>query len=254
MTNVLRLYRHAAAQAARQAVRAWPLALALPVYVALILAIIYVTSSWGFVAGIAAGFGLAAVGSSYLHLLALAVAGQRITLVDIKQSFGARIWDVVSVMFAFFIINMLVSVVVGGVPKGQIIATLVTLAMAVFFNPVPELLYQSQTRSFGLLIEAARFISTRGLEWLFPNVLLGLVLLLPTGVLDGSALGARLINLTGLFSLNGLLGVVLSVPRIYLPLLLAFLHWAMIFRGLLYLGLSTGGGRQQAVREKWGRR
>jgi hypothetical protein len=57
-----------------------------------------------------------------------------------------------------------------------------------------------------------------------------------------------------LFSLNGLLGVVLSVPRIYLPLLLVFLHWAMIFRGLLYLGLSTGGGRQQAVREKWGRR
>jgi len=36
-------------------------------------------------------------------------------------------------------------------------------------QPVPELLYQSQSRSFGLLAESARFISKYGLEWLFPT-------------------------------------------------------------------------------------
>lgn len=249
------MYGRAAAGAARLAVRAWPLAVAVPAYVGLIIAVLAITASWGLLGGLAAGFGMAAVASSYLHLLALAVARRRIGGSDIRESFGARIWDVVSVMFAFWIINLLVSTVVSGIPKGPIIAALVGLAMAVFFNPVPELLYQSTTRSFSLLAEAARFISARGLEWLFPNLILGVLLLLPTGILHGGEpLGERVLSLTGLFSVGGLLQAILGVPLPFAPLLLVFVHWAMIFRGLLFQALTTGGGRQQAVRDIWGRR
>jgi hypothetical protein len=252
--NTFRLYRRAAVQAARLAVKAWPLALVLPVYAALIVTVLIITSRWGFFGGIGAAFGMAAVASSYLHLLALAVAGRRITVTDFKQSFGARIWDVVSVMFAFFIINLLVDMVVSGMPKGAIIATLVALAMAVFFNPVPELLYQGSSRSFGLLGEAARFVSAHGLEWLFPNVLLAVVLLLPTGMLSGTEMGARLLSLAGLFSVKGLTLLIVGLPRIYAPLVLIFLHWAMIFRGLLFQYLLTGIRRGQSVRDVWGSR
>jgi hypothetical protein len=252
--STLRLYGRLAVKAARQAVSAWPLGLALPVYAGLIVAVLIITSSWGFLGGIAAAFGMAAVASSYLHLLALAVGGRRIGMGDIKESFGARLWDVVSVMFAFAIINFLVTAVMGSVPKGPIIVVLIGLAMAVFFNPVPELLYQSSTRSFGLLAEAARFISARGLEWLFPNVILGVLLLLPTGLLQAPELGARLLGLQALFSMTGLTRVIVGMPLAFAPLLLIFLHWAMIFRGLLFHALSTSSGRQQTVRDVWGGR
>ncbi len=249
------MYGRAAADGGRQALRAWPLAVALPAYIGLIVAVLILTAQLGFVGGIAAGFGLAAVASSYLHLLALAVAGRRIGGSDIKESFGARIWDVASVMFAFWIINLLVSTFVTGIPKGPIIAVLIGLAMAILFNPVPEFLYQSTTRSFTLLVESARFISTRGLEWLFPNLLLGLVLLLPTGFLQGNApMGERVLSLTALFSFKGLLQVILGVPLPLAPLLLIFLHWAMIFRGLLFQALTSSAGRQQSVRDVWGKR
>ncbi|HVR64197.1 MAG TPA: hypothetical protein VMU50_19995 [Polyangia bacterium] len=254
MMNVFRMYARTAAEAARLAVRAWPLALALPAYGGLLIAVLLLTSSLGVVGGIAAGFGMAAIGSSYLHLLALAVSDRRIGGSDIKESFGARIWDVVSVMFAFWIINLLVGALVSTAPKGPIIAVLIGLAMAVFFNPVPELLYQSATRSFALLIEAARFISARGLEWLFPNLILGVVLLLPTGVLGaGVPMGERVLRLTELFSIAGLLKTILG-SLVFAPLLLVFLHWAMIFRGLLFRALTSGGGRPQAVRDIWGSR
>ena len=256
MINLFRMYARSAAEAGRLAVRAWPLALALPAYVGLVIAVLLVTSSLGSLRGIAVGFGLAPIASSYLHLLALAVTSRRIGGGDIKESFGARFWDVLSVMFAFWIINLLVGVLLGGTPRGPIIAVLIALAMAVFFNPVPELLYQSGARWFGLLIEAARFISARGLEWLFPNLVIGLLFLLPTGVLRaGVPMGERVLRLTALSSIGGLLVTILAVPVVFAPLLLVFGHWAMIFRGLLYRALTTaGGGRPQAVRDIWGRR
>lgn len=255
MINVFRMYGRAAREAGRLALRSWPLALALPIYAALIIAVLLVTQPFGLAGGFAAGLGIAAVASSYLHLLSLAVTNRRIGGSDIKESFGARFWDVVSVTFAFWIISLVVEAMVGGNPKGPIIVALISLAMTVFFNPVPELLYQSGTRSFALLGEAARFISARGLEWLFPNLLLALVLLSPAGVLDpGLPIGARVLMLSGMFSIAGMLKTVLGLPLASAPLLLIFLHWAMIFRGLLFHALTTGGGRQQQVRDVWGRR
>ena len=255
MIDVFRIYGRAAAEGARQAVRAWPLAVALPAYLGLVIAVLSLALAMGRLGFIAILIGTAAIGSSYLHLLALAVAGRRIGGSDIKESFGARFWDVVSVMFAFWIINLLVGLLLSGNPKGPLIAVLVGLATTVFFNPVPELLYQSTARSFGLLAEAARFISARGLEWLFPNLLLAVVLLLPTGILRaGMPMGERVLSLTGLFSVGGLLQVAFAVPLIFVPLLVIFVHWAMIFRGLLFRALTTGSGRQQAVRDVWGRR
>jgi hypothetical protein len=253
--GTIKLYGRVAAQAARQALRAWLLVLGLPVYAALMLLVLVLTSGRGLVGSIFAGLGIAVIASSYLHLLALAVGSQRITFAAVKESFGARFWDVISVMFAFFIINFLAEPLLTGTPKGPIIAVLVSLAMAVFFNPVPELLYQSQTRSFGLLAEAARFISKHGLEWLFPNVILAVIVLAPSGVLQGPELGARLVGLQRLFSLTGLTGTILSLPPQFAPVILILLHWAMIFRGLLFAELSSGlGNRQQRVRDVWGPR
>src|SRR5260370_3114911 len=84
------MYGRAAADGGRQALRAWPLAVALPAYIGLIVAVLILTAQLGFVGGIAAGFGLAAVASSYLHLLALAVGGPRDGRPATKVSLRAR--------------------------------------------------------------------------------------------------------------------------------------------------------------------
>src|SRR5258708_4908716 len=244
-----------AADGGRQALRAWPLAVALPAYIGLIVAVLILTAQLGFVGGIAAGFGLAAVASSYLHLLALGGGGRGIGGGGNKGKIWGPLLGGGEGVFALLVIYLLVRKFVLPDSQRAIIAVLIGLAMAILFNPVPEFLYQSTTRSFTLLVESARFISTRGLEWLFPNLLLGLVLLLPTGFLQGNApMGERVLSLTALFSFKGLLQVILGVPLPLAPLLLIFLHWAMIFRGLLFRALTSSAGRQQSVRDVWGKR
>jgi len=140
--------------------------------------------------------------------------------------------------------------------KAPIIVALCGLAMAVFFNPVPELLYQGSTRSFQLLYESARFVSRHGLEWLIPNIVFALALLAPLGLLRGPA-GLVVLNVSTLLSPdnNGMgLYDVFSRAPLYLQLpMLVFVHFIMVFRGLLFAGLTGGGSRQRAFRGAWKR-
>ena len=53
--------------------------------------------------------------------------------------------------------------------------------MAFFFNAVPELLYQGNSRSFALLIASGRFMVANPVVWLLPNIVFAALLLLPTG-------------------------------------------------------------------------
>jgi hypothetical protein len=44
------------------------------------------------------------------------------------------------------------------------------------------------------------------------------------------------------------------VPLWMLPLMLLFIHWAMVFRGMLFHELSSGiSARQRAIRDAWRR-
>lgn len=201
-------------------------------------------------AGILGGFVIGAVGaaclSSYLHLLAAAVAGRPLRLRDLQESFGARFWDVISVMFAFWLIDfVLVRVAQGSGDKATIIIALAHLAMAVFFNPTLELLYQSQVRSFGVLSESAAFISRSGLEWLIPNIAFALLALAATGSLQGSPPGAIVLNVAVLlFPVAGGTGSS-AVTALFsnqswpvMLLLLLLIHWVMVFRGVLFAALN----------------
>jgi hypothetical protein len=251
---MLRLYGRSALQALKQALRAWPVAFSLLLYAVLMQVVSVLAAPLGMVGGFLIGFAGAACISSYLHLLAQAVAGRKVTLVDLKESFRSRFWDVVSVLFAFWIIDFGVGALVGGMgPKGALVKAMIGLTMAVFFNPVPELLYLGSSRSFSLLADAARFISAHGPEWLVPNLLIAAALLAPTGLLNGPEMGARVLQLQSVFSIEGMATVIASIPRWLAPIMLLFVHWAMVFRGLLFGAINSGGARRQAVRDVWGR-
>lgn len=254
----MRLYGENAALAVRRGLAAWPVMFSLVLYAGIFLVTGQLAGPLGRAGGFLLGLVLAACFSSYIHLISQVVAGAKVKFTDLRQSFGARFWDVVSVLFAFWIIDLVLTQVIAPAAgdKGPIVIALVGLAMAVFFNPVPELLYQGSTRSFALLMAAGRFISKHGLEWLLPNVLFALALLAPLGMLHGPV-GLVVLNVSALLSPNndgmGLYALFARAPLyLQIPMLL-FVHFVMVFRGLLFAALTRGGLRRNDLRGAWKR-
>jgi hypothetical protein len=238
---MLKLYARLAGKAIRLALRGWPAAAVLPLYAALLQIGGGLLAPMGMVGGLLLGVLLAFLASSYLNLLSLAVAGRKIGFGDFRESFLAHFGDVISVMFATWVIQLAVSVVARSFgDRGTIIFVLVDLTMVVFFNPIPEMIYLGggRTRSFGLLMEAGRFITAHWPEWLAPSILMAAVLLAPTGLIQHGPLAMRLLAFQSLFSLDGLTATLNRIPLLLKPFMLIFLSWAMVFRGLLFTELS----------------
>jgi len=245
---MLKLYARLAGRSVRLAVRGWPAGVALLFYATVLQLARGALAQLGIAGGFLLGFVVAFLISSYLHLLSLAVSDRRIRLLDVRESFGARFWDVVSVLFALWVIQLLVELVTSGAgDRGRIVVVLVGLTMVVFFNAVPELIYlaRGQVRSFALLMESGRFISAHWPEWLGPTALIAAVLLAPFGLIQHGTAAERLLNLQSLFSLDGLVLVILAMPLWLKPIMMLFLTWAMVFRGLLFAALASGTARKR---------
>jgi hypothetical protein len=241
---MLSLYRQVTVEAGRRAVAAWPAALAFPVYAIILFAAAIAFGPLGIIGGLLIGLVIAACWSSYLELVSQAVAGTKIRLRwdDFKRTFLARFGTVISVMFAFWIISYLTTPLTKG-PSGPAVAGVLGFAMAFFFNAVPELLYQGQSRSFSLLLESGRFMFRFPVVWLLPNVLFAAVGLWAAGLLQQISHPAEGLILFGrMFSSGGLLEIFAGIPRWSLPLALVALHYVMIFRGILFRELVSGGG------------
>ncbi len=251
---MLSLFREVTLLSARRAARAWPVALSFFVYAAIMLAAANLLAPLGMIGGLVLGLVLAACWSSYLELASQAVAGSKIRLGwhEFRRTFVARLWDVVSVMFAFWIISLLMGPALRG-PNGERVAAIFGLAVAFFFNAVPELLYQGHSRSFALLVESGRFMIANPVVWLLPNVVFASLLLLPTGRLAVERPAELLLVFGGTFSSPlGLAAMVTAWPTWTWPLILFGLHYAMVFRGILFQKLSSGTGnaRLRAFRAK----
>ncbi|MEO8177873.1 MAG: hypothetical protein ABI895_03475 [Deltaproteobacteria bacterium] len=249
---MLRLYVQVAAETGRRALKSWPALLVLPAYPILLYVARLLTASVGFLGSILFSFVVAACWSSYLELISQAVTSSRFRLdwSEIKRSFVAHLWDVVSVLFVFWIIGMLTAPLLT-TSRGPAISAIIGFAIAFFFNAVPELLYQGNSRSFALLADSSRFITEHPVVWLLPNVLLAALLLGATGAFDVTHPVEVLIAFGSIFSSPmGIIAVLMSFPLWAIPLVLVVLHTAMIFRGVLFRELASGGAsaRMRAFR------
>jgi hypothetical protein len=247
---MLLLLRDVTVLAARRAVRAWPVALSFFVYAAILLGAAAALSPFGMIGGLVLGLVVAACWSSYLELASQAVAGSKIrpSWSEFRRTFGARFWDVVSVMFAFWIISLLLGPALRG-PNGERVAAVFGLAVAFFFNAVPELLYQGHSRSFALLIDSGRFMVANPVVWLLPNLVFASLLLLPTGRLAVEHPAELLLVFGSTFSSPlGLAGMIAAWPMWSWPLILFGLHYAMVFRGILFQKLSSGSDNNARLR------
>jgi len=241
---MLQLYRKVAVAAARNAVRAWPVALSLIAYGVILFGASLVARSMGILGGFLLALVAAACWSSYLELISQAVAGSPIRLRwdDFKSTFGARFGDVISVMFAFFVIGFLTRPLGSG-PNGAATTAILGIAMAFFFNAVPELLYQGNTRSFALLLASARFMLAHPVVWLLPNIVFAAGVMAAGGGLHFAKPAEVLIAFGNTFSSPlGVIGLCAGLPWWALPLALFGLHYAMIFRGILFRELVGGSG------------
>ena len=106
---MLALYRRVVVLAGRRAAAGWPAALSLVVYALILGAAGIVAAPLGMLGGFLLGIVAAACWSSYLELISQVVEAGRIRLswAEFRRTFAVRLWDVISVMFAFWVIALL---------------------------------------------------------------------------------------------------------------------------------------------------
>jgi hypothetical protein len=101
------------------------------------------------------------------------------------------------------------------------------------------------------------FVMVNPVAWFLPNIIFGLSLLAATGVLSFSGPppppAVVLMQLSQFASLSGVLGLLGSVPLWAVPLLVVFIHFVMVFRGLLFQELTSGSARQRDFRRRMAR-
>lgn len=224
----LQIYRQVCARAAMLAGKNWPVLGSLFVYQAIRI----VAARLCLPLGIAGGFALTLVQAtclgSFLYLVEMIVRTSRVTLNDFRHSFGRYLWDVVGIMFVFFLFT-LVSPAVLQLPQGEVILLFLYVAIFVLFNAVPELIYMGHYSATTLLSESYEFIAENWIEW-FPATLVAVAIMygvasLPIGGIAGYAQDA----VTALL-----------------------LYFTMVMRGLLFIELHGSTHRGRAFRYRMG--
>lgn len=188
----------------------------------------------GFIGGLILGVVLAACASSGLYLIENVVRMNKATLQDFARGFSVYLWEILTIAFIFWIPMRLLAQVAFTTPNGPLLYLGVQILLYVIFNPVPELIYQSRVSGLALLSASYQFIVENWLEWLFPNILVGMAgYLLRNFVYQ---LVAPLPFFLQYFFLEAAFGL--------------FLTFLMIFRGLLFAELNGTTRRSRVYRYK----
>jgi hypothetical protein len=224
---LLRLYADCFRRASR-AVRRSPWTLALPV---LYLAALVVAGILLAPLGIIGGFLNAIAGdlciSSCLYFLAQAVAGSPARPAELKNSFLAYFWPVVSFYFVMWIASWLLKAALAANPQADKIQLALWGVAAVLLSAVPEVVYQkSEVSGLRIVGESVRFIQTYWIEWLIPNLLL-------LAAVIGAGWGLLLVPF-GLYLIPPVVG--------------ALAYLAMLFRGNLFHLLDNHSPHQLKMR------
>jgi hypothetical protein len=224
----LQIYRKVFARAATLAVKNWPVLGSVFAYRAVWLIAAPLCLGFGIVGGLVLSLIQAACLGSFLYLVEMIVCTSKVTLDDFRRSFVAYLWDVVGVMFLFWVFTLL-SPAFLQLPQGEVILLFVYLAIFVLFNAVPELIYMAHCSTAALLSESYEFITENWIEW-FPATLLAVAVMAVVGKLPVSGAGVY-------------------AQEVVLALLLYF---TMVMRGLLFIELHGSTHRGRAFKYRMG--
>lgn len=224
LTVTVQLYRQVYSRGVLLAAKNWPVLFTVLVYSTLLDVGATIVAPFGMIGGFAMGLLFAACISSCLSLVETILRTGKVTLDDFRHSFGAYLYDVMGVTFVSWIFFMLVTPMMQQMPNGVLILACINIAVFVFFNAVPELIYLGRYPVLQLLGESYQFIADNWIEW-FPVTALFLV----------AYVGLQLLPPI--------------VPSLVQAALVgALLYLAMIVRGLLFMELHGSSRRGRAFR------
>ena len=226
----LALYATAFRRATALTLANWPVLASLFVYAAIMTASLAFAGMLGILGGFIVSLVWAACLGSFLALVEIIVRAGRVGLEDFQRSFGAYLWDVAGVLFILWIVRLAVVPALATLPQGVAFLILLNLAIFVFFNAVPELIYLGHYSSLDLLGESYRFISENWIEWFPPNVAMAALLWL---IADLPVQGAA--------------------QWLHLAVLALLVYYWMVVRGLLFQELHGSSRRSRAFRWRAGR-
>ena len=233
-----KLYGDVVVRALQLTARNWPVFGSIFVYWALLTGAAFALAALGIlrgplalVGGIALNVLRAACFASFLYLVEMMVRTGRVSLDDFRRSFGVYLWDVIGVMFVFWIIFTVASPLLASMPQGWAYLGLLQLILFILFNAIPELIYLGHFSSLALLGESYKFISTNWIEWFPATLLAGAILYLALRV-PGLA----------------------AIPFLQDAVVYLLLYFAMVLRGLLFLELYESSYRSRVFRYRAGGR
>lgn len=251
----LKLYRDALQDAGRALGRSVWAVIALIITYAVIVAAELLLLPFGLPGGLIFSLIHAGAVGWYLSLVEIGVTGsRRVTARDLQENVGHYLWEVISVLFIFWIGGMILGLTVPfALPIAVIVCTLL-------FNPAPEMIYQDRTQSFALLQDATGFMQRNWPEWLGAQVMGAVVLALwgrlVLGALD-PALGVELVQAFGpWFGFVTIGGLAIATAKLSgflgAAFILLFSHFFMLFRGCLYKRLRHSSRRSRAWQSRLG--
>jgi len=261
--DLLTLYRDATSQTIESLRRGWIAILAIYGYaLALILVSIVARAiPIPLIAGLLVGLADACAVGALLALIQRAVARHTVGIRDIPEAIGTYFWDVIAVGFVLWIPLMLVGMVTQTSSYGHIMGPMVSLLVAVFFNPLPEVIYQGRTGSpLEALGESVRFVQQHWIEWFLPTLLVvgplsSVLFFASESVSRGGLSFGQLVSIPALLTqrLADFLGLPPQAAVTFVTVGAPVLTFTLLlFRGHLFAALSGTTSRQRAFRRQLG--
>jgi hypothetical protein len=186
----------------------------------------------GIVGGLLLGLATQACVSSGLYLVKNIIETGKTDINDFLRGFTVYIWELVTIAFILWIPMKLASMTLATIPNGYVIYLCIQIALYILLNPVPELIYQTRISGLELLSASYNFIVENWIEWLIPNLILGIA-----GYLLLNAFGSFLFGLPGFLQLF-----------LYAFALGICLTYIMTFRGFLFTELHGTTRRSRIYR------
>jgi hypothetical protein len=203
----------------------------------------------GFLLGIVA----AMVVASYFSLVKAAADSEKIRYQDMWSRMTELFFPIINVLFFFFLFNFVIGLVVSKAGNEWILAS-INLLLAVFLNPLPEVVARSGAYATQVFYECIDFIKENFVEWYIPIFLLLSPLLLwdfgqvkEVTILFLSTNPLYLLEVVffGFGKMLLMLGNVLVILVLFYSLFLVF-----VFRAILYTKLSSSTRRKRIYQFK----
>ncbi|HVO91339.1 MAG TPA: hypothetical protein VMT22_00775 [Terriglobales bacterium] len=193
-----------------------------------------VAAPLGILGGFVLGLAMQACLSSGLFLIKNMVESGKTDVQDFLRGFTVYIWELITISFILWIPMRVAAMVLAGVPNGGVIYFCIQIALYILLNPVPEFIYQTRTTGLELLGASYNFIVDNWIEWLLPNIILGVA-------------GYWLVSQFGslLYGLPAFVQLFLNAFALGL-----FLTYMMTFRGFLFAELHGSTRRSRLYRYK----